>query len=285
MTARQTVGFLAGGERPQCELPAAFASALKHAACGNVEVLCGYAPRGDCYIGTVSELLHRGAQVLVASNTQAAQAALRLTDTVPIVLLAGGDPCHTGLVADTVVTVCPRSSDLASDRVRWLRWAFPVSDRIAVLWNPRNPAKMLEFDAVAAAAFDAELQDLAVVEPGQVAGRFAELDADVLIVLGDYLTSQSCARIIRGAAERKVPAMYSSPHMAEAGGLIAYGPDPFDACRRGAACVAQLLAGTAPADLTVHLAQPELVVNRQTERWCAAFQVNSAVRGQARLVA
>ena len=70
---------------------------------------------------------------------------------------------------------------------------------------------MLEYDAVAAAAGHDAVQDLAVVTPEQIEARFAHLDADALIVLGDSLTGQHRELIIGLAAEHGVPAMYWAP--------------------------------------------------------------------------
>lgn len=286
MVSAHTVGFLTGAAPPLSPMSAAFASELRRDPLGyGAEVICGFAGAGDCYVAMARDLLQRGAEVIVATNTMAARAARALTDTIPIVMLTGGDPAHTGLRADNVVAMCPSSADLAPDRVRWLRWAFSSADRIGIIWNPRSPAKMLEYDAVAAAAGHDAVQDLAVVSPEQIEPRFAKLDADALIVLGDSLTGQHCELIIRLAADHAMPAMYGAPDIVESGGLLGYGPDRFDACRNAAAYVAQILAGSHVQDLAIAQVEPELVLNRLTELRSPRFRVNPAVRDRARLVA
>jgi ABC-type uncharacterized transport system substrate-binding protein len=286
MLSAHTVGFLAEAAPRLSPVSGAFASELRRDPFGSgAEVICGYAGSGECYVAMARDLLQRGAEVIVAANTMAARAASALTDQIPIVMLTGGDPAHTGLRADNVVAMCRSSADLAPDRVRWVRWAFASADRIGVIWNPRSPAKMMEYDAVAAAAGHDAVQDLAVVSPEQIEARFAQLDADALIVLGDSLTGQHRDLIIRLAAEYGVPAMYWAPDIVESGGLLCYGPDRFDACRHAATYVAQILAGDRLRDLAIAPIQPELVVNRLTELHDPRFRINPAVRDRARLVA
>ena len=74
-------------------------------------------------------------------------------------------------------------------------------------------------------------------------------------------------RIVTFAAAAHLPALFPEREVAEAGGLIAYGPSIPASFRRAAAYVDKILRGAKPADLPVE--QPttfELVVNLQTAR-------------------
>jgi putative ABC transport system substrate-binding protein len=69
------------------------------------------------------------------------------------------------------------------------------------------------------------------------------------------------------AAASHLPALFPEKEVAEAGGLIAYGPSVPASFRRAAAYVDKILGGEKPSDLPVE--QPtkfELVVNLQTAR-------------------
>jgi putative ABC transport system substrate-binding protein len=58
-------------------------------------------------------------------------------------------------------------------------------------------------------------------------------------------------RIIALVARSRLPAMYSSTDLVEAGGLVAYGVHLPEMYRRGASYVDRILKGARPADLPV----------------------------------
>ena len=73
--------------------------------------------------------------------------------------------------------------------------------------------------------------------------------------------------IVDFAAEERLPAIYAMSDIAEAGGLMSYGPNRADLFRRAAAYVTKILNGAKPADLPIE--QPtkfELAINLQTAK-------------------
>jgi putative ABC transport system substrate-binding protein len=64
------------------------------------------------------------------------------------------------------------------------------------------------------------------------------------------------------AAKNRLPAIYHYSEFAEAGGLMSYGPDNTDICRRAADFVDKILKGAKPADLPVEQATKfEFIIN------------------------
>ena len=69
------------------------------------------------------------------------------------------------------------------------------------------------------------------------------------------------------AARHRLPAIYESSAFAEAGGLIAYGPDYDELVRRVAVYIDKILRGAKPGDLPVEFPTKfDLVVNLTAAR-------------------
>jgi putative tryptophan/tyrosine transport system substrate-binding protein len=66
------------------------------------------------------------------------------------------------------------------------------------------------------------------------------------------------------ALQHRLPTMAYGRHIAEAGGLLAYGADARELCHRSAVFVDKILKGAKPADLPVERAAFQLVVNLKT---------------------
>jgi putative ABC transport system substrate-binding protein len=58
-------------------------------------------------------------------------------------------------------------------------------------------------------------------------------------------------RIVELAVKHRLPAIYPQKECVEAGGLMSYGADYSDLCRRAAVYVDKILKGAKPADLPV----------------------------------
>ena len=216
--------------------------------------------------------------VIVAAGDPAIHAARHATSTIPIVMVAGADPVGSGLVASlarpggNLTGSSALSPELSGKRLQLLMEALPGVSRVAVLWNPADPAKALDLRETQATgqALGVQLQVLEVQGPEDFERAFAAMTSDraeALITLGDPLTVSHRMRIVDLAAKSRLPTMYDVREFVEAGGLMAYGPSLPDLFRRAAAYVDKILKGAKPGDLPVE--QPmkfELIINLKTAK-------------------
>jgi putative ABC transport system substrate-binding protein len=88
---------------------------------------------------------------------------------------------------------------------------------------------------------------------------------DAVVLLSDSLMFTYRARITDFTIQNQLPSIYELREYAEAGGLMAYGPNAYDLYRRAATYVEKILRGAKPADLPVE--QPtrfDFVINLKT---------------------
>jgi putative ABC transport system substrate-binding protein len=226
----------------------------------------------------VSELIRLDVSVLVVGGTISAQAAKRVTTTVPIVFVLAGDPVGSGLVASlarpggNATGLSNLVTELSGKQLEIIKAAVPRASRVGVLYNPLSAANRsaLEGARVAVRTLAMELQALEVRQPDQVASAVSAVAtwrADALLALSDPVIGQELVQLSRLAADKRLPAMYARREFADVGGLLAYGPNFAENYRRAAAYVDRILKGANPADLPVQ--QPtefELVINLRTAR-------------------
>jgi putative ABC transport system substrate-binding protein len=101
-----------------------------------------------------TDLVQRKVAVIVADGDPAVQAAKRATRTIPIVLVAVGDPVTEGFVASlarpggNLTGLTSISTDLSGKRVELVKEIFSKTSRVHVLWNPASSSNDLEFKAM-----------------------------------------------------------------------------------------------------------------------------------------
>ena len=105
-----------------------------------------------------AELVRLNVDVIVTSITLAAQAAKKLTTTIPIVVVGVGDPVATGLVASlarpggNITGLSGLAPELSGKRLELLKEAFPKVSRVGVFWNPASPSNALGWKETEVAA-------------------------------------------------------------------------------------------------------------------------------------
>jgi putative tryptophan/tyrosine transport system substrate-binding protein len=162
------------------------------------------------------------------------------------------------------------SAQLGGKRLELFKDIVPELTRVAVFWNPPNPAygPVLQELEAAAPVLGLELQRLEVRVPEDFEAAFAEATrqhAGALIMPGDPLTTNRPKVVADLARQHRLPAMMDYKPFAEAGGLLVYGVNLPDLYRRSAEHVDKILKGAKPADLPVQ--QPtkfDFVLNLRT---------------------
>ena len=216
--------------------------------------------------------------VIVAACTPEARAAAKITNTIPIVMAATGDPVAAGLATNfakpggNVTGGSAMLLDLSAKRLSLLKEAFPSVSVATVLWNPGRPDNKPEVAAMQAAARSLNMR----LDSQEVRTREELSDAldllsttgtQALLNAGDPLLSDQSAKVIGYAAGKRLPTLFESRYFVDQGGLMSFGPN-FPALHRRAADYAdKILKGAKPADLPVE--QPtkfELVINMKTAK-------------------
>ncbi len=91
--------------------------------------------------------------------------------------------------------------------------------------------------------------------------------AQGLIVTGTAYFGCNRAKLVRSAADKRLPAIYFFSLFPEDEGLMSYGGSIEDSWRRAASYVDKILKGAKPADLPIDQAtRYELVINLKTAR-------------------
>jgi putative ABC transport system substrate-binding protein len=224
----------------------------------------------------IAELLALNVDVLVTPGTPITRAAKRATSTVPIVCVTG-DPVSLGLVASlsrpggNVTGLSLLSNDYSAKWLELLKEAVPKLDRIAVLWNPDNPATAQEIEHMREAARSLALDLTAFsARPMDVEVNFAAIanaSFGGLVVTTDPSLEPLTPRVVAFTAQRHLPAIYPFSTAVKQGGLMSYSADFFAIWRRSASYVDRILKGARAADLPIEQAtEVTLKINLKTAK-------------------
>ncbi|HEU5153210.1 MAG TPA: ABC transporter substrate-binding protein [Gemmatimonadales bacterium] len=229
--------------------------------------------RYERFPALIAELIALKVDVIVTAGTPATQAVKMATTSVPLVMVAVGDPVATGLVASlrrpggNITGLTSISEDLEGKRLELLREVLPAVSRVAVLWNPENQSLLAELKEIRAAAqvLGMNVQAMKVRTPGELDETFKAIvreRPEALLVMADRLFLHNRQRIMDFATKQRLPGVYAYRELVEAGGLMSYGPSYPGMHRRAAYFVDRILKGAKPADLPVERPTKfELLVN------------------------
>ena len=226
-----------------------------------------------------AELIALGPEIVFASGTLSVIALQGTSRTLPIVFVGVTDPVGASLV-DSLARPGGNATgfmiyeySFGGKRLELLKQVAPGVTRVAVLRDPSNPSGGAEFAAIQALAQSLKL-DVSPVDTRRDAGEieraittFARTANGGLIVTPNASASVHRDLIVALAARHRLPAVYPFRYHADGGGLVSYGPDVVDQCRRAAGYVDRILKGEKPADLPVQApTKYELVINLKTAK-------------------
>jgi putative ABC transport system substrate-binding protein len=216
--------------------------------------------------------------VILAMGAASVGPLLQVTRTVPVVFPFVGDPVAAGFV-DSLARPGGNATGFMTYEYslsgKWLALLKEIAShvtRVAVFRDPADPSGIAQFGVIQAAApslgvevFPVNVRDADEIE--RTIAAFVRSPNGGVITTSVVGVSRHRDLIITLAAQHKLPAVYFDRSFVAGGGLISYGPDTVDQCRRAAGYVDRILKGEKPADLPVQApTKYELVINLKTAK-------------------
>jgi len=177
-----------------------------------------------------SELVGLKPRLILASTSASTQALKDLTTSIPVVMVAVSDPVSSGFVESlarpgaNLTGISINQVGLIQKQMQLLKEVQPTISRIAVTWNPSNPAHaafLIEAEAASTKlnvdVFGVQLVDGRIPEmlQGIISGK-----ADGVLVVGDTIVIRYRGLLIDFVNARRLPAIYTFQEDASEGGLI-----------------------------------------------------------------
>jgi len=225
-----------------------------------------------------AELVRAKVDVILAWGTPASAAAKKATSRIPIVMTAVGDPVGAGLVSNlarpggNVTGLTNSDVGLAAKRLELLKTILPTLSSVGVLKNPGNQSSVLQYQETQAAArlLGISLHAMDVRAPQDFEAAFAtaaRAGVSAMLGLGEPMFISHRDQVAGLALKARLASAFPRAEIAEAGALMAYGPNNVDQFRQAASYVQKILQGAKPGDLPIE--QPtklELVINLRTAK-------------------
>jgi len=195
-----------------------------------------------------AELIKLGPDVIVASATASLAALQKATTTIPIVFTQVTDPVGAGFVTSLTRpggNITGFTQHEFSIGVKWLellKELAPSTERIALLYDPQNPATGGYRSAIKTGAppFEVKLSDYPVHNGTEIERALGEISArpnSGLVILPGPVPSNARDLVVTLAAKHKLPVVYPFHYWVMSGGLAFYGIDNIDLHKQAASYV------------------------------------------------
>jgi len=212
----------------------------------------------------LAELLRLGVDLLALSGNNIIEPAMRLSRTIPIVMLASNSPVEDGLVATlsrpggNVTGVAQLSQpELVGKRLELLKEAAPRILNVALLHD--GITRDLTQARAQASRLGLTIHPYAVDTTAQLHEAMrdaARRRADAVSVETSYATAPAVHPEIRTVVERyRLPMIHRFREAVISGhALMSYAPDPVDDYRRACVIIDRILRGAKPGEIPVEVA-------------------------------
>ncbi len=245
----------------------------------NIRIDYRFAAGGNptLYKNYAAELVGLSPDAILASTTPGLAAVREQTRTIPIVFVNVSDPLDQGFVQSlarpggNITGFTDSDAPVLGKWVQLLKDVAPSVTRVAVIFNPGNPALDLYNRAIEAAAPPlgvtvtlAPVHDDAGIEEAITA--HAREPNGGLIALPSAFNATREDAIAAAAVRHRLP-LISGVAVTRAGGLISYWIDAVALYTQAAPYIDRILKGASPADLPVQ--QPikyKLIINLKTAK-------------------
>ena len=198
-----------------------------------------------------NHLVELKVDVILGINTPSVQAAKKASATIPIIMTRIADPVKSGLVESlsrpggNVTGLSFMVDQLSGKQLALLKEAFPSVSRVAVLWYEPNPGADIVMGAIKVASRELGLQLLLLPAHGSadLIGAFqaaARGRVEALIVIEDVVVTKHRVEILNLAAAHSLAVVSQYRAFAEAGALLAYGPNTRPCIAGGLLCGSHL---------------------------------------------
>jgi putative ABC transport system substrate-binding protein len=214
------------------------------------------------YHAVISDFLNRKVDIIIAANVAATVAAAKATTAIPIVMLAVFDPIGIGVVKDlerpgtNVTGTTMYAPQLIGQRLRMLKDIVPGLDRVAMALNGNNANNAAQFALLRSEAgtMGIDVLSLDIRMPDDVEAAFDKAVAfgakGLVNAVDSFINSRRFA-LAAGAAEHRLPSMFSDVEYVQAGGLMAFGPGHYEGYYGAARYVDKILRGASPSALAI----------------------------------
>jgi putative tryptophan/tyrosine transport system substrate-binding protein len=233
----------------------------------------------DRMTGLAADLVRQQVAVIVTmGGDPSALAAKGATATIPVVVIVGNDPVHSGLVTSlhrpggNLTGTSTFLADVEPKRLGLLRELRPNAKTIAALVNPGVAFSDVQMKDIRSAAggIGQEIIILNASTISEIDAAFAKLvqmRADALQVATDPLFFTRATQLVVLAARHAIPTLYFRRELVTAGGLMSYGSNTEESYRLAGVYAGRILKGERAGDLPFQQSTKfELVINLSTAR-------------------
>jgi putative ABC transport system substrate-binding protein len=229
-----------------------------------------------------AELVRNKVEIIVARTNFPIQAAMKATQTIPVVMLNGNYPVEAGFVQSlarpggnvTGTSYWP-SAEVFAKHLQFLKELAPRTDRVAVLVNANwvgDPVTLaiLAVHKRAAAQLGMTVQYFDMRKPEDIPAALSAIAASgikTMFYTGDPIMRERTAEIMAFLRDHRMASIATISTFAEAGGLAHYAPELRGYFDRTASFVDRILRGAKPSELPVE--EPtsyEFVINLKTAK-------------------